>query len=250
MSLAGETEQEMAAGRDGPFERAGIPQARLGHAFLAMLKRDLILAFRHRGELANPLLFFVIVVSLFPLGITPETAILRTLAPGVIWVAALLATMLSLESIFRSDFDDGSLEQMLLSPHPISALVLAKVLAHWIVTGLPLLFLAPLLGVFLSLPAKAMTTLFFTLVLGTPVLSLVGSIGVALTVGLRRGGALLSLLILPLYIPLLIFASNAVGAAAVGLPIMGQLYFIGALLVLSLTLAPLATAAALRISMN
>ncbi len=222
----------------------------LAGAFTAVLRRDLLLAFRHRGELANPLLFFVIVTSLFPLGVTPETDILRTMAPGVIWVAALLATLLSLESIFRSDFDDGALEQILLSPHPLPVLVLAKVAAHWLVTGVPIILLGPLLGVLLALPGASLSALFLTLLLGTPVLSLVGAIGVALTVGLRRGGALLSLIILPLYIPLLIFAANAVGAAAAGLPINGQLYFLGALLLLSLSLSPLATAAALRISMS
>jgi len=232
---------------------AGVAEAeapRLATAFWLLFRRDLLLAFRHRGELANPLLFFVIVVSLFPLGITPEVETLRLMAPGLIWVAALLATMLSLDSIFRSDFDDGALEQICLSPHPLAVLVLAKVLAHWVVTGLPLLVLGPLLAVLLSLPAQAMDTLLVTLVLGTPVLSLVGSIGVALTVGLRRGGALLSLLVLPLYVPLLIFASNAVGAAMVGLPVTGQILFIAALLVLSLSLAPVATASALRISLN
>lgn len=226
------------------------PPPSLTRAFVAVLRRDLLLAFRHRGELANPLLFFVIVASLFPLGVTPETDILRTMAPGVIWVAALLATLLSLESIFRSDFDDGALEQLLLTPHPLPVLVLAKVLAHWLVTGVPILLLGPVLGILLALPGPSLSALFFTLLLGTPVLSLVGAIGVALTVGLRRGGALLSLIILPLYIPLLIFAANAVGAAAAGLPINGQLYFLGALLLLSLSLSPLATAAALRISMS
>jgi heme exporter protein B len=219
-------------------------------AFWTLLRRDLQLAFRHRGELANPLLFFVIVVSLFPLGVTPEVNTVRLMAPGVIWVAALLATMLSLDGIFRSDYDDGALEQICLSPHPLPVLALAKVLAHWLVTGLPLLALGPLLGVLLALPGRAMDTLFVTLALGTPVLSLVGAIGVALTVGLRRGGALLSLLVLPLYVPLLIFASSAVGAAAAGLPVTGQILFIAALLVLALTLAPLAIAAALRISLS
>ena len=239
-----------SAGEDAgatPAETAGPPLAR---AFWLMFRRDLTLAFRHRGELANPPLFFVIVVSLFPLGITPDTVTLRQLAPGLIWVAALLATMLSLEAVFRSDFDDGGLEQLCLSPHPLPMLVLAKILAHWVITGLPLLALGPLLGVLLALPARAMDTLFLTLALGTPVLSLVGAIGVALTVGLRRGGALLSLLVLPLYVPLLIFASGAVGGAGAGLPVTGQLLFIGALLVLSLSLAPIATAAALRISLG
>ncbi|MCP4697159.1 MAG: heme exporter protein CcmB [Gammaproteobacteria bacterium] len=218
--------------------------------FYIMLKRDLTLAYRHRAEAANPLLFFVIVVTLFPLGVGPDAADLQILAPGVIWVAALLAAMLSLESMFRSDFEDGALEQIVLTPHPLPLLVLAKVLAHWLVTGLPLLVLAPFLGVLLYLPGEAMLPLIFTLALGTPVLSLVGAIAVALTVGLRRGGVLLSLLVLPLYTPVLIFGANAVNVAADGLPVTGQLYFLGALLALALTLAPLAAAAALRITLS
>jgi heme exporter protein B len=227
-----------------------VRQHTLGAAFLALFRRDLTLAFRHRAEMANPLLFFVIVVTLFPMGISPETKILEAIAPGIIWVAALLAAMLSLDTLFRSDFEDGALEQILLSPHPAAVLVLAKVLAHWLVTGLPLILVAPLLGVLLALPGEAMWVLVATLALGTPVLSLVGAIGTALTVGLRRGGVLLSLLVLPLYIPVLIFGANAVGTAADGLPVIGQLYFLGALLVLSLTLAPLAIGAALRISLS
>ncbi len=219
-------------------------------AFVVILRRDLTLALRTRSEIANPLLFFVIVISLFPLAVSPEPKVLQTLAPGVIWVAALLATMLSLDSIFRSDFEDGALEQMLLSPHSTSILVLAKVLAHWLVTGVPLILLSPLLGVLLNLPTEAMPALLATLALGTPVLSLVGAIGVALTVGLRRGGVLLSLLVLPLYIPVLIFASNAIATAGAGLEIRGQLYFLAALLALALTLSPFATAAALRISLR
>ncbi|MGF1614275.1 MAG: heme exporter protein CcmB [Gammaproteobacteria bacterium] len=222
---------------------SGIP-----HAFLTLLKRDLLLAVRKRNEVVNPILFFIIVVSLFPLGVGPERSLLQTLAPGVIWVAALLATLLSLESMFRSDFEDGALEQMLLCPYPVTFLVHAKVLAHWLVTGLPLMLITPLLGVLMAVPPQAMGTLLITLALGTPVLSLVGAIGVALTVGLRRGGALLSLLVLPLYIPVLIFAANAVQASAANLPITGQLYVLGALLLLALTLAPIATAAALKIS--
>ena len=227
-----------------------VRQHTLAAACLALFRRDLTLAFRHRAEMANPLLFFVIVVTLFPMGITPETRILETIAPGVIWVAALLAAMLSLDTLFRSAFEDGALEQILLCPHPAAVLVLAKVLAHWLVTGLPLILAAPLLGVLLALPGDAMWVLVATLALGTPVLSLVGAIGTALTVGLRRGGVLLSLLVLPLYIPVLIFGSNAVGTAADGLPVIGQLYFLGALLVLALTLAPLAIGAALRISLS
>jgi len=218
--------------------------------FYILLKRDLTLAYRHRAELANPLLFFIIVISLFPLGISPESKALQGIAPGVIWVAALLAAMLSLDSLFRSDFEDGTLEQMALSAHSLPILVLAKVLAHWLVTGLPLILLAPFLGILLFLPDTAMLTLIATLALGTPVLSLVGAIGVALTVGLRRGGVLLSLLVLPLYIPVLIFAAGAVNNAAMGFPVAGQLYFLGALLSLSLTLAPLAAASALRISLS
>jgi heme exporter protein B len=222
----------------------------LSRAFFAVLRRDLLLAFRHRGELANPLLFFMIVVTLFPLGVSPEEPLLRKIAPGVIWIAALLAALFSLENMFRSDFDDGALEQMALSPHPLSVLVLAKVLAHWLVSGLPMLLMAPLLALFLAMPGQAVFALELTLLVGTPLLSLIGAIGVALTVGLRRGGILLTLLVLPLYIPVLIFATNAVSAAAAGMPVEGQLYFLAALLALALTLAPFATAAALRISLS
>ncbi len=219
-------------------------------AFNALMKRDLLLAFRHRGELANPLLFFLMIVTLFPLGVSPEVVLLRKIAPGVIWIAALLAALFSLESLFRSDFEDGALEQMLLSPQPLSVLVLAKVLAHWLVSGLPMLLMAPLLGLLLAMPEPAIAALELTLAIGTPLLSLIGAIGVALTVGLRRGGVLLTLLIMPLYIPVLIFATNAVTAAAAGMPIAGQIYFLASLLVLALTLAPLAIAAALRISVS
>jgi len=219
-------------------------------AFKTLLKRDLTLAFRHRAELINPLLFFIIVVSLFPLAISPESKVLQDIAPGVIWVAALLASMLSLDHLFRSDYDDGSLEQLLLSGHSLSILVLAKVLAHWLLTGLPLLLISPLLGVFLFMSTPAIKILFITLALGTPVLSLVGAIGVALTVGLQRGGVLLALLVLPLYIPVLIFAANAVDNAAAGFDVSGQIYFLAALLSLAMTLSPVATAASLRISLS
>ncbi len=227
-----------------------MSETSLSSAFFIVLKRDLTLAYRTRTEMVNPLLFFVIVISLFPLAVSPDPKVLQSLAPGVIWVAALLATLLSLDSMFRSDFDDGALEQMLLSVHPVSVIVLGKVLAHWMVTGIPLLILSPLLAVLLHMPSDSIPAMLATLALGGPILSLVGAIGVALTVGLRRGGVLLSLLILPLYIPVLIFAANAVSNAAAGLPIAGQLYFLGALLALSLTLAPIATAAALRISLR
>jgi len=222
----------------------------LTRAFALLLKRDLLLAMRHRAEMINPLLFFVLVTSLFPLGIGAYPELLRAVGPGVIWVAALLAALLSLDGIFRSDFEDGTLEQLLLSSHPVSVLVLAKVLAHWLVTGLPLLLVAPLLGILLDLPVDAIRILMLTLLLGTPVLSLLGAVGVALTVGLRKGGKILSLLVLPLYVPLLIFAANAVDTAAAGLPVSAHLLFISALLVLALSLSPLATAAALRISLS
>lgn len=222
----------------------------MGAAFLALLRRDLLLAFRHRGELANPLIFFLMVVTLFPLGVSPEVGLLRKIAPGVIWIAALLSALFSLESLFRSDFDDGALEQLLLSPQPLPLLVLAKVLAHWLVSGLPMLLFAPLLALLLSMPAQAIEVLLATLALGTPLLSLIGAVGVALTVGLRRGGLLLTLLILPLYIPVLIFATSAVSAAASGVPVAGQLYLLAALLIVALMLAPLAIAAALRISLS
>jgi len=219
-------------------------------AFTLLLKRDLTLAMRHRAEMINPLLFFVLVTSLFPLGIGADPKLLQAVGPGVIWVAALLAALLSLEGIFRSDFEDGTLEQFLLSSHPVSVLVIAKVLAHWLITGLPLLVISPLLGVLLGLPADAILILLVTLALGTPVLSLLGAVGVALTVGLRKGGMILSLLVLPLYVPLLIFAASAVDTAAAGLPVSAHLSLISALLVLSLSLSPLATAAALRISLS
>ena len=219
-------------------------------AFIAVTRRDLLLAGRRRSEVVNPLLFTVIVISLFPLAISPAPETLRLIAPGIIWVVALLSVLLTLESMFRGDFDDGSLEQLLVSPHPLSLLVGAKVTAHWLVTGLPLILVSPLLGALTHLDAATIGVLAASLALGTPVLSFVGAIGVALTVGLRRGGALLSLLVLPLYIPVLIFGTNAVSAAMDGLPFNGQLLMLAAFLLLSLALAPFAAAASLRISMN
>lgn len=222
----------------------------LFHAFFALIRRDLILALRRRAEIANPLLFFVLVITLFPLGIGAQPQVLQTIAPGIIWVSALLAAMLSLDSLFRSDFEDGSLEQLLLSAHPTSILILAKITAHWLVTGLPLLLIAPLLAVFLGMPNHTLSTLLLTLLLGTPVLSLIGAIGVALTVGLRRGGMILSLLVLPLYVPVLIFASNAVDMANNGLPVNAQINILISLLTLALVLAPWPTAAALKMSVS
>ncbi|QJD72369.1 heme exporter protein CcmB [Marinobacterium sp. LSUCC0821] len=213
-------------------------------------KRDMVLAFRRKSELVNPLIFFLIVASLFPIGVSPEPNFLSQLAPGLLWVAALLATLLSMESLFKSDFEDGSLEQLLLSPQPLFLIVLSKVAAHWLMSGLALTLIAPLLGVMLFLPSEGMPGLMLSLLLGTPTLSLIGAIGAALTVGLRRGGVLISLLVLPLYIPVLIFGSSAVQAAVTGLPLSGYLALLGALLALALALAPIAAGAALRISVS
>ena len=217
-------------------------------AFRHLLIRDLRLAFRSRHELANPLIFFVLIVSLFPLAVTPKPELLREMAPGVIWVAALLATLLSLDGLFKQDYDDGSLDQLMLSPNPLMLLVFAKVFAHWLLTGLPLVLISPLLGMLLHVRSEALPALMATLLLGTPVLSLVGAIGVSLTVAVNRGGVLLSLIVLPLYIPILIFGANAIDVASDGLSIRGQLFFLGAVLVFAISLAPLATAAALRIT--
>jgi len=220
------------------------------HAFIMLLKRDIRLAFRNRSQIANPLFFFLMVVTLFPLAISPERSVLQTLAPGVIWVAALLSSLLSLDAVFRSDYEDGSLEQILMSRHPAAVLMMAKVLAHWLLTGLLLLLIAPLLAGMLYLPMSAMLTLVLSLLLGTPVFSLVGAVGVALTVGLGRGGVLLSLLVIPLYLPVLIFGASAVDAAAAGLSVSGQLTLLAAMLVLAITLSPWAIASSLRISLN
>ena len=219
-------------------------------AFMLILKRDLTLAFRHKDDVINPILFFVIVITLFPLGIGPEANTLSRIAPGIIWVAALLSTLLSLDRLFKSDYDDGSLEQMLLSPHPIFILVLAKIFAHWLLTGLPLIFIAPILAVLLHLNENSYGALMATLLLGTPILSLIGAIGVALTVGIKKGGVLLSLLVLPLYIPVLIFATSAIDTAAINLPFSGQLAIIAALFFSTLTLAPFAVSSALKVSTN
>ncbi len=218
--------------------------------FWLIVRRELLLARRNRSEILNPLWFFLMVVTLFPLAIGPDPAILRRIAPGIIWVAALLACLLSLERLFQEDRLDGSLEQLLLLPQPLPITVLAKVCAHWLVTGLPLLLLSPLAGLFLSLDLTTWWTMVLTLVLGTPTLSLLGAIGAGLTVGLRKGGVLLSLLLLPLFVPVLIFATAAIDNASLGLPVDGYLAILGALLAGSLTLTPFAAAAALRISLQ
>jgi heme exporter protein B len=190
----------------------------------------------------------VLVVTLFPLAVAPSAESLRVMAPGVIWVSALLSVLLSLDRLFKQDYEDGSLDQLMLSPNPLVILVLAKVCAHWLLTGLPLVLVAPLLGMFMYVPDEAIGALMLSLLLGTPVLSLVGAIGVSLTVAVNRGGVLLSLIILPLYIPVLIFGANAVDVASDGMSVRGQMLFLAAVLALAVSLAPLATAVALRIT--
>lgn len=226
------------------------PRGGLGVALVATLRRDLTLMLRRRSEVMNPLVFFALVITLFPLGLSPDPRLLATVAPGLLWVAALLATLLSLDSLFRADFEDGSLEQLLLAPQPLAAMVLAKVVVHWLLTGLPLALMAPVLGLMLGLPAGSHLILMLALALGSASLSLVGAIGAALTVGLARGGVLLSLLVLPLYIPVLIFGAGAVQAALLGDGVGAHLAILGALLALAVMLAPWAIAAALRISVN
>lgn len=215
-----------------------------------VIRRDLVLAMRRRSDVLTTLFFFIIVVSLFPLGVGPEMNLLRTMAPGVVWVAALLASMLSLGRLFSSDYLDGTLEQMLLAPQPLSIVVLGKMVAHWLVSGVPLVVIAPVLGLQYDLPADALLILTASLVLGTPVLSMIGAIGAALTLGLRGGGVLVSLLVLPLYIPVLIFGAGAVEASMSGLGAEAYLSLLGAFLVAALVLTPWATAAALRISLD
>ncbi len=212
--------------------------------------RDLTLEWRRRTDILSTLFFFVIVVSLFPLGIGPELALLRTIAPGVVWVAALLAWMLALGRLFTNDFQDGTLEQLLLTPQPLYLIVLGKVMALWLFSGLPLALLAPVLGIQFGLSPNTLVVLVVSLLIGTPILGLIGSIGAALTLGLRSGGVLISLLILPLYIPVLIFGAGAVDASIAGLSPQANLALLGALLAITLVFAPWATSAALRISLE
>ncbi len=212
--------------------------------------RDLLLTLRRRSDAMNTLLFFVIVVSLFPLGVGPEPNLLRTIAPGVLWVAALLASMLALGKMFAADYADGTLEQMLLTPAPLALVVAGKVLAHWLVTGLPLTLLAPVLALQFDLPRDAFGVLIGSLLLGTPVLSLIGAIGAALTRGVRGSGVLTALLVLPLYVPVLILGAGAVEYTAAGLGGAGHLLLLGALLVFAVAFAPWPVAAALRISVE
>lgn len=212
--------------------------------------RDLILAWRRRADVLATLFFFVIVVSLFPLGIGPEMQLLRSIAPGIVWVAALLASMLSLGRIFGNDYQDGTLEQLLLTPQPAYLIVLGKVLAHWLVSEVPLVVIAPVLGLQFGLSENSLLIVVVSLLLGTPVLSVIGSIGAALTLGLRAANVLVALLVLPLYIPVLIFGTGAVEASVNGASTQPWLFLLGATLILALVFAPWATSAALRISLE
>lgn len=218
--------------------------------FLSLLSRDLVAAYRSGSEFLNPVTFFVIVVSLFPLAVTPDPETLTMIAGGVLWVSALLATLLSLDSLYRQDYDDGSLEQLLMMPHSKLLVVLAKVTAHWLKTGLPLILVSPLLGVFLFLETEGILAVMVSLLIGTPTMSLIGAIGMGLTVALGRGGMLLSILVLPLYIPVLIFGSSAVASAQMGMDYSGQLAFMGAFLVMAITFAPWAAAGALKVAVR
>ena len=216
--------------------------------FLFIFKRDILLAVRRRRELANPLVFFIMVVSMFPLGVTPDHAFLAELAAGVIWVTALLAALMSMDNMFRSDYDDGSLEQLLLMPGSKVVLIAAKIAAHWVSIGLPLVIIAPLMSFLLFLPTQALPSLIITLLISTPILSLLGAVGVALTLSLRGGGVLSSLLTLPFYIPVLIFSTMAINAAAVNQPVSGYYALLAAFLIVSILLVPFAVVAALRVS--
>jgi heme exporter protein B len=222
----------------------------LFQAFGAVIKRDLLLAYRHRAELINPLAFFVMVITLFPLALGAEIALLKRIAPAIIWVAALLASLMSIDNLFRADYDDGSLELMVMTPHSLSVLVLAKVTAHFVLSSVPLLLISPLMGLMLHMDSDVIGVLMLTLLLGMPVLSLIGGIAVALTLGLRKGGALMSVLVLPLYVPILIFASSAIDAEISGFPVSGHLSMMCAILFLAITLTPLPTAAALKMSLS
>ncbi len=242
VSPAQPREAEPAAA--APVEAAAGPGLWAG--FRAVLLRDLRLAVRQRGEAALVVLFFVLTAMLFPFGVGPEPNLLARIAPGVVWVTALLSVLLSLERIFLADYEDGALELLLLSPVPVPIVVLAKTAAHWVTTGLPLLVAAPLIGIMYGLPADGYPVLLAAMALGTPTLSLIGAVGAALTVGAKRGGVLIPLLVLPLYIPVLIFGVSAVDAVLAGLSARPHLLLLGALLLAATALAPWAAAGAVR----
>lgn len=218
--------------------------------FRVMVRRDLLLAYRQKSDVLQTVFFFLVVITLVPLGVGAETELLRSMAPGIVWVAALLAALLSLPRLFAHDFADGTLEQMVLSPDPLPVIVLAKAFAHWLTTGVPITVFASLAAVMFDLKAEVTAVLVFSLLIGTPVLSLLGSVGAALTLGLRSGGVLTSLLVLPLYIPVLIFGAGAAGAVAVAVSPAAYLLITGALSLFALAIAPWASAAALRIALE
>jgi heme exporter protein B len=222
----------------------------LPRTFVGQVTRDLTIAFRAPGELVNPLMFYLIGITLFPLGVGPNPAQLAEIAPGVLWVLALLATLVSLDTLFRRDFDDGTLEQLVLNVEPLFVGVLAKVCGHWLVTGLPLTVLSPLAALLLNLPATAVPTLAAALALGTPILSLLGAVGAALTVGLKRGGLLLALIVLPLYVPVLILGAGAVAGQIDGVDPSAQLTWLAAILALMATVTPFAAALALKVGLE
>ena len=214
------------------------------------MTRDLKMAFRNPSSFLNPLMFFVISISLFPIAISPEAQTLSSIAPGVIWVITMLSVLLSLNSLFHYDYDNGVLEQMVISHHSLPLILLAKTLAHWILSGLPIIVLSPFLGMALFINTEGIYILILTLMIATPCLSLIGSIGASLVVGIKNSGMLLSLLILPLYIPILIFATSAVSQSQSNLPIDGQLYFLGFILILSLLITPFLSSLSLKISLE
>ncbi len=225
-------------------------QLSLLRLFALVLRRDLLLALRRQADVLTTLVFFVMVVSLFPLGVGPEPSMLRKMAAGVLWVAALLASMLSLNRLFAADYLDGTLEQMLLAPQSLSMLILGKIVGHWMLSGLPLVLIAPVLGLQFDMSVQALWVLVLALLLGTPILSMIGSIGAALTLGLRGGGVLVSLLVLPLCIPVLIFGTSAVEAVNTGMTIVPNIALLGAMCLVALVFTPWVTAQALRISME
>jgi len=216
----------------------------------ALVARDLLIAARRRSDVLTTFFFFVIVVSLFPLGVGAQPEMLREIAPGVVWVAALLASMLSLPRMFDADYADGALEQLVLTPQPLTVMVLSKVLAHWLTTGLPLVLVGPLLGLQFGLPGDALIVMLVALLVGTPALSLIGAVGASMTLGVRGGGALTSLLVLPLYVPVLVFGAGAVSSTATGMTAAGHLSLLGAMSLAALVFSPWATALALRISLE
>jgi heme exporter protein B len=240
----------MAASRSGFVCMTDPRRPGLGHACVAVLRRDLTLAWRQRGDMVLPVLYALIVTSLFPFALGPEDALLRRIAGGAVLVTVLLAMLLALDAMFRSDIEDGSLEQLMLAPQPLALMMGMKILAHWMATAVPLIVVAPLLAGMLHLPASIMPVLLLALLFATPLLSLLGGVLVALTAGTRRSGMLLALMLLPLCVPVVIFAAGALAAAQEGLPWIAPIAWLGAALALAVVLAPLACAAALRIALD